>query len=408
MLDKKGLYTYTLTLIGIRIATSELNPKLKSNSSKYVRILDTTLRDGEQTPGVALKPDDKLRIALALEELGVDSIEAGFPITSKGEFLAVKMIASEVRSAEVIALSRACKDDIDRVLDSGAGAIHLFIATSDIHMKYKLGMSPEEVVEKAVTAVEYAKSHGLTVEFSAEDSTRSRWEFLARVFQEVVNAGANRIDIADTVGVMRPSAMFELVKYIRNSVRGNYILSVHCHNDFGMAVANSVVAVESGADQVHVTVLGVGERAGNAALEEVVAALTFLAGFKTNIKLEFIASTAELVSELFRLEIQPNKPIVGINAFSHESGIHVHGVLGNPLTYEPIDPTLIGMKRRIVIGKHSGKHAVAYMLKQLGVEPSEYVVNEVLVRIKELGDAGRRIDYEEFLNIVKSVVGGHK
>lgn len=404
-MGKKGLYTYTLTLLGIRIATPELNIKPKFNSSRYVRILDTTLRDGEQTPGVALKPDDKLRIALALDELGVDSIEAGFPITSKGEFLAVKMIASEVRSAEVIALSRTRKDDIDRVLDSGADAIHLFIATSDIHMKYKLGMSPEEVIERAVTAVEYAKSHGLIVEFSAEDSTRSRWEFLVKIFQEVVSAGADRIDIADTVGVMRPSLMSELVKYIKDRVRGNYILSVHCHNDFGMAVANSVAAVESGADQVHVTVLGVGERAGNAALEEVVAALTFLAGFKTNIRLELIASTAELVSELFGFEIQPNKPIVGINAFSHESGIHVHGVLSNPLTYEPIDPAIIGMKRRIVIGKHSGKHAIAYMLKQLGVEPNEHIVNEVLMRIKELGDAGRRIDYEEFLNIVKSVVG---
>ncbi|MCS7108630.1 MAG: 2-isopropylmalate synthase [Sulfolobales archaeon] len=385
-----------------------MNSGFGLNSTKYVRILDTTLRDGEQTPGIALKPEDKLRIALALEELGVDSIEAGFPITSKGEFLAVKMIANEVRDAEVIALARSSKEDVNRVLDSGADAVHLFIATSDIHMKYKLSMNHEEVIEKAVESVDYAKSHGLIVEFSAEDSTRSRREFLVKVFQEVVNAGADRIDIADTVGVMTPQSMAELVRYVRNGVKGNYVLSVHCHNDFGMAVANSVTAVESGADQVHVTVLGVGERAGNAALEEVAAALTFLLGFRTNLRLELISSTAALVSELFDLSIQPNKPIVGINAFSHESGIHVHGILGNPLTYEPIDPSAIGMKRRIVLGKHSGKHAVAYMLKQLGLETNEEIVDEVLRRIKDLGDSGYRVDYEDFINIVKSVVGDLK
>ncbi len=305
-------------------------------------------------------------------------------------------------------MARTSKGDIDAVLDCDVDAIHLFIATSDIHMKHKLKMTPEEVVERATWAVEYAKSHGLTVEFSAEDSTRSRWEFLVRVFQEVVGAGAERIDIADTVGIMRPSIMAELVRYVRNMVMGDYVLSVHCHNDFGMAVANSVVALESGADQVHVTVLGVGERAGNAALEEVVTALTFLIGFKTNIRLELIGSTARLVSELFKFEIQPNKPIVGINAFSHESGIHVHGILGNPLTYEPIDPLAIGMKRRIVLGKHSGRHAVAYMLKELGVEPSEDVIDKVLVKIKELGDAGRSVGYDELLNIVKTIIGDVK
>ncbi|MEM1982800.1 MAG: 2-isopropylmalate synthase [Sulfolobales archaeon] len=382
-----------------------MSSKPELNSVKYVRILDTTLRDGEQTPGVALKPEDKLRIALALEELGVDSIEAGFPITSRGEFLAVKMISSEVRNAEVIALARTTKNDIDKVIESEASAVHLFIATSDIHMKYKLNMGAEEVIEKAVSSVDYAKSHGLVVEFSAEDSTRSRPEFLVRVFQEVVNAGADRIDVADTVGVMTPSTMSKLIRYIKDKVKGNYILSVHCHNDFGMAVANSVTAVESGADQVHVTVLGVGERAGNAALEEVVAALTFLSGFRTNLRLELIASTAALISELFDIGIQPNKPIVGVNAFSHESGIHVHGILGNPQTYEPIDPSVIGMKRRIVLGKHSGKHAVAYMLKQLGLEPNDEIINEVLMRIKDLGDSGFRLGYEDFVNIIKSVLG---
>jgi 2-isopropylmalate synthase len=317
------------------------------------------------------------------------------------------MISKEVRSSEVIALARTNKDDIDKVIEADCKAIHLFIATSDIHMRYKLRMSREEVLEKAVDAVEYAKSHGLTVEFSAEDSTRSDLEFLTKVFQEVVNAGADRIDIADTVGVMIPTKMYGLVKHIKESVRGNYILSVHCHNDFGMAVANSVTAIEAGADQVHVTVLGVGERAGNAALEEVVTSIAFILGLKTNIKFEHILSTAMLVSELFRIPINPNKPIVGINAFSHESGIHVHGVLTNPLTYEPIDPSVIGAKRRIVLGKHSGKHAVMYVLKQLGVEPSDDIVGKVLAKVKELGDQGISISYEELVGIVRSVIGNN-
>jgi 2-isopropylmalate synthase len=317
------------------------------------------------------------------------------------------MISKEVRSSEVIALARTNKDDIDKVIEADCKAIHLFIATSDIHMRYKLRMSREEVLEKAVDAVEYAKSHGLTVEFSAEDSTRSDLEFLTKVFQEVVNTGADRIDIADTVGVMIPTKMYGLVKHIKDNVRGNYILSVHCHNDFGMAVANSVTAIEAGADQVHVTVLGVGERAGNAALEEVVTSIAFILGLKTNIKFERILSTAMLVSELFRIPINPNKPIVGINAFSHESGIHVHGVLSNPLTYEPIDPSVIGAKRRIVLGKHSGRHAVMYVLKQLGVEPSDDVVSKVLAKVKELGDQGISISYEELVGIVRSVIGNN-
>ncbi len=351
-------------------------------------------------PGIALTPESKLRIALALEELGVDSIEAGFPIVSKGEFNAIKMISKEVSKSEVIALARSTREDIDMVVDSGANAVHLFIATSDIHMNYKLRLSPEEVIERAVTAVEYARSHGLIVEFSAEDATRSRPEFLVKVFQEVINAGANRIDIADTVGVIWPSRMSHLVNYVKTNVRGNYVLSVHCHNDFGMAVANSIAAVEAGADQVHVTVLGVGERAGNAALEEVATALKFLLGLDVGIRFELIASTALLVAESFGFTIPVNKPIVGINAFSHESGIHVHGVLSNPLTYEAISPEVVGMSRRIVLGKHSGRHAVMYMLKQMGVEPDEELVNELLKAIKELGDKGLRLDYSDIIELV--------
>ncbi|WP_069807332.1 2-isopropylmalate synthase [Vulcanisaeta thermophila] len=375
-------------------------------TGRYVRFLDTTLRDGEQTPGVALKPEDKLVIALKLQELGVDSIEAGFPIVSDGEFRAVKMIAREVTDSEVIVLARARREDIGRAIDADVKAVHTFIATSEIHMKYKLRMSGDEVIEAAVDAVEYAKAHGLTVEFSAEDATRSRPEFLVKVFQSVVDAGADRLDIADTVGVMWPSKMAWLVRYVRSNVRGNYILSVHCHDDFGMAVANSVAAVEAGAEQVHGTINGVGERAGNAALEEVAAAVKFLLGFETRIRFEKIKEASDLVSKLFGIPVPPNKAIVGINAFSHESGIHVHGIINNPLTYEPISPELVGMRRRIVVGKHSGKHAVEHILRSMGIEPTRDVVDAVLARVKELGDMGVRITENDLRLIINEVING--
>ncbi len=254
-------------------------------------------------------------------------------------------------------MARTRREDIDKAIDADVNAIHIFIATSDLHMRYKLRMNREEVVEAAVNAVSYAKSHGLTVEFSAEDATRSDPKFLVRVFQEVVNAGADRLDIADTVGVMWPSKMASLVRFVRENVRGgNYLLSVHCHDDFGMAVANSVAAIEAGgADQAHGTINGVGERAGNAALEEIAAAVRFLLNYDAGIRFEKIKEVSDLVSKLFGIPVPPNKAIVGANAFSHESGIHVHGVLSNPLTYEPIDPGgAVGMSRRIVVGKHSG------------------------------------------------------
>ncbi|MEM4848288.1 MAG: 2-isopropylmalate synthase [Ignisphaera sp.] len=372
--------------------------------SKCIRLFDTTLRDGEQMPGVDLAVNQKLEIALLLEELGVDATEAGFPITSQGEFEAVKLITRNISNAEIVALARAHKNDIDRALDADVDAIHTFIATSDLHMKYKLKLPRNQVVEKAVQAVEYAKAHGVIVEFSAEDATRSDWEFLAQVFQAVVDAGAERIDIADTVGVAYPSLMANLVNYVKNNVKGNYIISVHCHNDFGMATANSVAAVEAGADQVHVTVLGVGERAGNAALEEVASAIKFLLGYEVGVKFNKIRKVVEKVSEYFGIAVPVNKPIVGRNAFAHESGIHVHGVLSHPLTYEPIDPSIVGAERLIVLGKHSGRHAVEYILKQMGIEPKEEVVTKVLKIVKDLGDKGIKIDRSTIENIISDVV----
>jgi 2-isopropylmalate synthase len=345
-----------------------------------------------------------LAIALKLEELGVDSIEAGFPIVSDGEFRAVKDIAREVTDTEVIALARTRREDINRVIDADVGAVHIFIATSDIHMKYKLKMNREKVVSTAVEAVEYAKSHGMIVEFSAEDATRSDPQFLVRVFQEVVNAGADRLDIADTVGVMWPSKMAWLVSFVKENVKGDYLLSVHCHDDFGMAVANSVTAIEAGADQVHGTINGVGERAGNAALEEIAAAVKFLLNYNVGIKFEKIKEVSDLVSRLFKIPVPPNKAIVGANAFSHESGIHVHGVLSNPITYEPISPESVGMNRKIVIGKHSGRHSVEFVLRSMGIEPHEVLVNKILERIKELGDAGFRITEGDIKQIIRDLM----
>ncbi|MEM1526446.1 MAG: 2-isopropylmalate synthase [Ignisphaera sp.] len=371
---------------------------------KYVRLFDTTLRDGEQMPEVDLAVNQKLEIAMLLDGLGVDAIEAGFPITSQGEFEAVKLIAQNTAKAEVVALARAHKDDIDRALDADVDAIHTFIATSDLHMRYKLKLSREQVLEKAVKAVEYAKLHGVVVEFSAEDATRSDWRFLVQVFQAVVDAGADRIDIADTVGVAYPRLIANLVAYVKNNVGGDYIISVHCHNDFGMAVANSVSAIEAGADQAHVTILGVGERAGNAALEEVASAIKFLLGYEVGVKFSEIRKVVERVSQYFGITIPVNKAIVGRNAFAHESGIHVHGVLSHPLTYEPIDPSIVGAERLIVLGKHSGRHAIEYVLKQMGVEPREEVVMKVLSIVKDLGDKGIKIDRRTIENIILDVV----
>lgn len=314
------------------------------------------------------------------------------------------MIAHEISTSEVVALCRCSRQDIDRAIDADVDAVHLFIATSDIHLKYKLKISREEALRRAIESVEYAKAHGLTVEFSAEDSTRTEWPWLAKFFQEVVNAGADRIDIADTVGVMWPSKMAELVRYIRQNVKGNYVLSVHCHNDFGMATANTIAGIEAGADQAHVTVAGLGERAGNAPLEEVVLAIHFLLGYCTRIRLDKIKYVCDKVLEITRFPIAPNKPIIGINAFSHESGIHVHGIIENPQTYEPIPPEIIGASRRIVLGKHSGRHAVEYVLRRLGYNPDPKIVDHVLRRIKELGDQGKEVTEDDVRKIVEELV----
>lgn len=267
-------------------------------------------------------------------------------------------------------------------------------------MKYKLKMSPQEVLKQAVEAVEYVKNHGAIAMFSAEDATRSNPNFLITVYKEVLNAGADILNVPDTVGVMTPDKMGQLISYIRKNIGYEIPLDVHCHNDFGLAVANTISAIQAGADGAQVVANGYGERAGNAALEEVVAILQFIFGYKTNIKTNLIYSTSRLISNIFKIPIPPNKPIIGDNAFSHESGIHVHGVLNNPLTYEPISPDNVGSLRRIVLGKKSGKRSVEHALKTMGIEPNEQLINFTLEKIKELSLKGIKINDETIKNII--------
>jgi len=362
---------------------------------KKVRIFDTTLRDGEQAPGIDLTVEQKVKIARQLARLGVDVIEAGFPAASEGEFIATKKILEEVGDqVEVIGLSRANKQDIDRTIDTGLSSIHVFIATSDIHLKYKLKMTREEVLERIYESVRYAKDHGLIVEYSPEDATRTDEEFLLKAVKTAIEAGADRINIPDTVGVMHPFKFYDLISKVVKVTEGK-IVSVHCHNDFGLATANSIAGVMAGARQVHVTVNGIGERAGNASLEEVVMALKKLLGYEVNVKTYLLYETSRLVAELTGVPVPYFKAIVGENAFGHESGIHVHGVIENPLTYEPISPEEVGNFRRIALGKHSGIHGLRKLLSEQGIELSDEELREVLKEIKKLAESGHKVTVDD-------------
>ncbi len=369
-----------------------------------VTVFDTTLRDGEQTPGVALNFEQKKEIAFALDDLGVDVIEAGFPASSQGERDFFKQLSMQGFShAKLCGLSRCNKTDIDAVIDSGANYVHTFIATSELHMEHKLKMQPTQVLEKAVECVEYVKSRGCTCEFSPEDASRSELGFLKEVCKAVEEAGADKINVPDTVGASVPPMMFRLITELRKEVK--IPLSVHCHDDFGLAVANTLASVEAGAQQVQCTVNGIGERAGNAALEETITALKVIYGVQSNVKTEKLYSVSQLVARLTRAWPAINKAIVGENAFSHGSGVHVHGVLGHALTYEPIDPAIVGQKRRIVYGKLTGAHAIRARLVELGFNPSEAQLAEVTFKVKHLGDVGKIVRDFELRAIADEVFG---
>ncbi len=368
-----------------------------------IRVLDTTLRDGEQTPGVSLTPENKLRIAQRLDELGVDVIEAGFAAVSEGEMEAVSLIAKQGLKAEICSCSRGTKTDIEAVAKSGADSIHLVIPTSDLHIEWKLKKTREQVLKITEDCVKHAKNHGLVVELSAEDATRSDLDYLRKIFLTGVAVGADRVVACDTVGILTPEKSYEFFSELRKTV--DVPISVHCHNDFGMAVANSIAALRAGANEVHATINGLGERAGNASLEEIVVSLKGLYNLNLNIKLELLYSTSQLVSRLTGIPVQPNKAIVGENAFTHESGIHTQGLLANPLTYEPIEPELVGGTRRISPGKHSGTHGIKDSLEKLGLSPTEEQLKEIFSRVKTVGDKGKAVMDADLLAIAENVMG---
>ncbi|KXB06325.1 citramalate synthase [candidate division MSBL1 archaeon SCGC-AAA382F02] len=373
------------------------------NLPDEVKIFDTTLRDGEQTPGVSFTPDQKIRIARQLDELQVDVIEAGFPIVSKGEKNSVKKIVDEDLDTEICALSRSSDEDLETALDCNVDSIHLFIATSDLHLEKKLDLTREEALEKAVTSVEKAKENGVIVEFSAEDATRTELGYLKEIYEAVENAGADRINIPDTVGVATPKAMRNLTEEIKKVV--DIPISVHCHDDFGLAVSNSVAAVETGAEQIHAAINGLGERAGNASLEEVVMTLRSLYDIKPRVKTEALVKTSSLLERITGIQVPPNKAIVGDNAFAHEAGIHVDGVLKSPGTYEALSPELVGHHRRITLGKHTGKKSVKKQLDELEIETTKEQLEEITARLKDIGDKGKIITDADLRAIAESVVG---
>ncbi|HIE12206.1 MAG TPA: 2-isopropylmalate synthase [Desulfotomaculum sp.] len=380
-----------------------------------IYIFDTTLRDGEQSPGVSLNVKEKVQIAKQLVRLGVDVIEAGFPVASPGDFAAVAEIAKVVKGVRVCALARANFNDIDRAWEALQGAeqprIHTFISTSDIHLKYQLRMSREQVLQAAREAVKRAKGYTADVEFSAMDAVRSDIDYLCRVLAAAIEAGATVVNIPDTVGYAVPEEFGEFIRAVQEMTPGieKVTVSVHCHNDLGLAVANTLAAVKSGARQAEVTINGIGERAGNAALEELVMALYArrpLYGMVTGIKTEEIFRTSKLVATLTGMAVQPNKAIVGKNAFAHESGIHQDGVLKERTTYEIIDPAVIGIpKSSLVLGKHSGRHAFKQRLQELGYVLSEEELKTAFERFKELCDRKKAVTDDDLLALVEEEIG---
>ncbi len=370
---------------------------------KKVRVFDTTMRDGDQTPGVSFTIEQKLRLAKQLDKLGVDTIEAGTPIASEGERKAIKEIVKAGLKTEICALARPKKEDVDAALATGVDCVHVFISTSDIHLKYILKKSRKEILDQAVEFVEYVKDHGAKVEFSAMDASRTDLDYLKQILQATVKAGADRINVPDTVGVITPKAMHGLIKELRPVIK--VPISVHCHDDLGLAVANTLAAVEAGADQIHGTINGLGERAGNASIEEVIMALHTLYGIKTNVNTKLLVETSELVQRLTGIPVPPNKAIVGSNAFSHAAGIHAHGVLEFPGTYEPISPETVGHIRRLGLGKLTGKHSVVKHLTSIGIKPDRKQALEITRKVKELGDKGKEVTELDLLAIAESVLG---
>jgi 2-isopropylmalate synthase len=376
-----------------------------------ITIFDTTLRDGEQSPGCSMNRQEKLRLAHQLDRLGVDVIEAGFPIASDGDFESVKAIASVVRRPIIAWLARACRPDIERaweaLKDAARPRIHVFLATSDIHLQYKLRITRDQCVEQAREAIRFAKSLCEDVEFSPEDATRTDPDFLCRILQAVVEAGATTLNIPDTVGYSVPAEFGSLITTIRQRVKGieNVTISAHCHNDLGMAVANALAAVTAGARQVECTINGIGERAGNASLEEIVMAMRVRPdqfAFETGVVGEQIFAASQMLSEITGVPVQPNKAITGRNAFAHEAGIHQDGVLKNPLTYEIMTPQSVGVPdSKLVLGKHSGRHALSIRCEQLGYQFDRRALDDIYRRFVRLADKIKHVEDHHLLELIR-------
>jgi 2-isopropylmalate synthase len=397
---------------------SAVSTQTDMSDANRVRIFDTTLRDGEQSPGCSMNLQEKLQVAAVLEEMGVDIIEAGFPIASNGDFEAVREIGNRVKTSSVAGLARATRKDIDRAWEALKGAarprIHTFISTSPLHMKFKLQMAPEAVHQAIIDSVTHARDLCGDVEWSPEDGTRTEHDFLCRCVESAIKAGAGTINIPDTVGYTIPEEFHALIAMLMNRVPNidKAVISVHCHNDLGLAVANSLAAVQAGARQVECTINGIGERAGNAAMEEVVMALRTrhdAMPYSTGVKTEVITKASRLISAITGFSVQPNKAIVGANAFAHESGIHQDGFLKHSETYEIMTPESVGLHRStLVMGKHSGRHAFKVKLAELGYgDLSDNAVQDAFQRFKDLADHKKDVYDEDILALIDDAVVRH-
>jgi len=384
-------------------AVSPFNVATKVSLPEKIVVYDSTLRDGEQMPGVHFTLVQKIAIARKLDEIGVHQIEAGYPAVSDQEKKSVKAIAELGLSAEVLCLARTVQADIDAAADSDVDMVLLFVATSELHMRYKLKMSRDEVLRRAMTSLEYAHARGLKASLSTEDSTRSDMEFMLDVYRESEKAGAVRLGITDTLGCASPEAVSYLVRKVREKTK--VPLSVHLHNDFGLAVVNSIAALNSGAEAISTTVGGIGERAGNVSLEQFVMALKHLYKRDIGIRTEGLTDLTKLVFEAANLPLPPNQPWVGSNAFSHESGIHVAAVLNCPMTYECIDPEQVGNRRHLILGKHSGTALVKSRLEEKEVKASQDQICDIVRAIKKAGEDHGRVSDDEFWGIVETILG---
>ncbi len=401
------------------IFVSEMMEKIRDSLilPENAYFFDTTLRDGEQTPGISFTHEEKLSIAQAINEAGIDIIEAGFPAVSQGDFEACRDISKMELDLEVIGLARMNKDDIDRVIEADMNSIHVFIATSDLHLKAKLQMTREEVLDQICKMVTYAKDHYSTILFSAEDATRSDLDYLIKANQTAVECGATRVNIPDTVGTITPMAFGHIIRKNYEALPKNVRIAVHCHNDFGLAVANTIAGFENGASEAQTTIMGLGERAGNASFEETAMSLYALYQIPMKVNTRKIFPTAKLVESYCggKIKIGRLQPLIGQNAFSHESGIHAHAMIKNARAYEPITPELIGIKRSddvaeivqqsIKLGKHTGGHALKAKLEDMGIHASNMQFKKIMSHVKSFGDKGHEVTEEDFLAIVKDVMG---